>query len=345
MRYHPLSCVLLVAVLGAASPSIGQDAPPQGYRKASEVVLGGEGGWDYLTFDSASGRIYISRSTRVDVVDPDAGRVVATIRDTPGVHGVALAPGLRKGFTSNGRDGTVGVFDLQTLDPVARVRAGTNPDAILYDPASERVLAFNGGSHDVTIIAAGSADVLRTLPLGGKPEFAVADGEGNVYVNIEDTAEIVAIDSRHLAIEARWPLKGCEDPTGLAMDVERRRLFVGCSNKVMTVVDASNGTVVATLPIGAGCDATAFDPQTHLAFSSNGDGTLTVIGPTAPDGYAVLQNVATKPGARTMALDPRRQRIYLVTANYGPRPAATAQEPHPSPRSLPGTFTLIVVER
>jgi DNA-binding beta-propeller fold protein YncE len=335
---------LLVTALLFASPTWG-DVTPAPFHKTAEVVLGGEGGWDYLTFDPGTGRIYISRSTRVDVVDPDAGRVVGTISDTTGVHGVALAPKLHKGFTSNGRDGTVGVFDLQTLGPVARVRAGSNPDAILYDPATDHVFAFNGGSHDVTIIGAQSAAVIRTLPLGGKPEFAASDGHGNVYVNIEDTAEIVAIDSRHLNVEARWPLKGCEAPTGLAMDVERHRLFVGCSNKVMTVVDARDGRVIATLPIGAGCDATAFDPQTGLAFSSNGDGTLTVIGRTGRDGYAVLQNVPTKQGARTMALDPRRQRIYLVAADYGPRPAATTEEPRPRPAIVPGTFTLLVVER
>jgi DNA-binding beta-propeller fold protein YncE len=344
MRFLSPICVLFVTACVLASPSSGQGALPR-FHKTAEVVLGGEGGWDYLTFDSGTGRIYVSRSTRVDVVDPDAGRVVGTISDTPGVHGVALAPKLHKGFTSNGRDGTVGVFDLDTLGPMGRIRAGSNPDAILYDPATDHVFAFNGGSHDVTIIGARSAAVMRTLPLGGKPEFAAADGDGNVYVNIEDTAEIVAIDSRHLNVEARWPLKGCEAPTGLAMDVERHRLFVGCSNKVMTIVDAKDGRVIATLPIGAGCDATAFDPQASLAFSSNGDGTLTVIGRTGSDGYAVVQNVPTKPGARTMALDPKRQRIYLVTADYGPRPAATPEQPRPRPAIVPGSFTLLVVER
>ena len=344
MRCRSFACVLPVAALVFAAPSSGQVPPPQ-YHKTGEVVLGGEGGWDYLTFDPRSGRIYVSRSTRVEVVDPDAGRVVGTISDTPGVHGVALAPELHKGFTSNGRDGTVGVFDLETLGPLARIRAGSNPDAILYDPATDRVFAFNGGSHDVTIIDARSGEVVRTLPLGGKPEFAAADDHGNVYVNIEDTAEIVAIDGRHLNVEARWPLKGCEAPTGLAMDVERHRLFVGCSNKVLKVVDAKDGRAISTLPIGAGCDATAFDPQASLAFSSNGDGTLTVIGRTGADGYAVVQNVPTKPGARTMALDPKRQRVYLVTADYGPRPAATAEQPRPRPAIVPGTFTLVVVER
>jgi len=344
MRFRSIARVLLAATFALASPLPGQGTPPQ-YHKTAEIVLGGEGGWDYLTFDPGTGRIYISRSTRVDIVDPDAGRVVGTIRDTPGVHGIALVPKLHKGFTSNGRDGTVGVFDLETLGPVGRVRAGSNPDAIVYDPATDNVFAFNGGSHDVTIIGARSATVIRTLPLGGKPEFAAADGHGNVYVNIEDTAEIVAIDSRHLNVEARWPLKGCEAPTGLAMDVERHRLFVGCSNKVMTIVDARDGRVVTTLPIGAGCDATAFDPQASLAFSANGDGTLTVIGRTGADRYEVLQNVPTKPGARTMALDPKRQRIYLVTADYGPRPAATAEQPRPRPAIVPGTFTLLVVER
>jgi YVTN family beta-propeller protein len=338
---------LLILAVGVVSvtPMLARGAADAPYHLAREILLGGDGGWDYLTFDADVRTLYVSRSTRVDIVDPDSGKIVGTIPDTPGVHGIALAKELGKGYTSNGRDGTVTAFDLGTLRKRGRIAVGTNPDAILFESTTQRVFAFNGGSHDVTVIDAKTDAVIRTVPVGGKPEFAVADGEGRVYVNIEDTSEVLAIDARELGISARWPVAPCEGPTGISMDAKHRRLYVGCSNKLMAIVDADQGRLISTLPVGAGCDATAFDPQTGLAFSSNGDGTLTVVREDGPDRFVVLDNVPTKVGARTMALDSSRQRIYLVTASFGPRPAATANQPRPRPPMVPGSFTLLVLQR
>jgi len=336
---------LLFLAVGTVVPSLAHGAPDDHYHMVQEIVLGGEGGWDYLTYDAEARKLYVSRSTRVDIVDPDSGKVVGTVPDTPGVHGVALAKELGKGYTSNGRDGTVTAFDLETLRKRGRIGAGTNPDAILFEPTTQRVFAFNGGSHDVTIIDAKTDAVIRTIPVGGKPEFAVADGQGHVYVNIEDTSEVLAIDARELSIRSRWPVALCADPTGISLDAKHHRLFVGCSNKLMAIVDADQGRLITTLPVGAGCDATAFDPQTNLAYSSNGDGTLTVVRENGPGRFVVADNVPTKVGARTMALDSPRQRIYLVTAAFGPRPAATPDQPRPRPQMVPGSFTLLVLQR
>lgn len=345
MGTRTASCLIFATILSCAAPLLAQGAQSSGYHKAQEIVLGGDGGWDYLTLDAGARRLYISRSTHVLVVDPDSGTAMGTISDTPGVHGVAVAPGLGTGYTSNGHDGTVTAFDLRTLRQLARVKVGTNPDAIVYEPTSKRVFAFNGGSRNASVIDAQSASVTDTLPLDGKPEFAVADGHGAIYLNLEDKSELVKIDASQASIRARWPLAPCENPTGMAMDVQQRRLFVGCGNRLMAIVDADQGRVIATLPIGAGCDATAFDPQSNLAFSSNGDGTLTVVREVDPNRFVVVDNVATRIGARTMALDSTRQRIYLVTADFGPRPAATAEQPRPRPPIVPGSFTLLVLTR
>jgi DNA-binding beta-propeller fold protein YncE len=310
-----------------------------------KVTLGGEGGSDYLTFDEQQGRLFISRSTHVVVVDADSGKIVGDIPDTAGVHGIALVPEFGKGFTSNGRDSSVTVFDLRTLKVQNRIAVGKNPDAIIYDPASKRVFTFNGESHDATAIDAASGAVAGTLALGGRPEYAVADGQGRVYVNIEDKSQIVAFDPRTLAIAARWPLAPGEEPTGLSMDRPHRRLFAGCRNNLLVVLDADGGRVVASLPIGAGVDATAYDPETGLAFSSNGVGTLTVVQADAAGTYRVVENVPTKTGARTMALDEKAHRIFLVTADFGPPPAPTAERPRPRPTMTPGSFALIVMGR
>jgi DNA-binding beta-propeller fold protein YncE len=339
------SCLIFVAILSHVALLSAQSGPGPGYHVAQEIVLGGDGGWDYLTLDTGARRLYISRSNEVLAVDPDSGRVIGTVLDTPGVHGIALAPEFGTGYTSNGRDGTIAVFDLRTLRQRARIVAGTHPDAILYEPTTKRVFAFNGGSRNASVLDAQTATVIATLPLDGKPEFAVADGRGAIFVNLEDKSELVRIDASRLRIDARWSLAPCASPTGISMDVQRRRLFVGCLNRLMAIVDADRGSVVATVPIGGGCDATAFDPQAKLAFSSNGDGTLTVVGEVAPDRFVVMENVPTKAGARTMAVDPQQQRIYLVTAQFGPRPAATASQPNPRPPIIPGTFSLLVVAR
>jgi len=320
-------------------------AAGSGYHVTNTYRLGGEGGWDYLTFDTGSRRLFISRATHVIVVDADSGKQVSDIPETPGVHGIALAPELGRGFISNGREGTVSIFDLRTLKTLSKVKAGENPDAIIYDPASKRVFAFNGRSHDATAIDAERGAVVGTIKLDGKPEFAVSDGKGGVFVNIQDKSELAALDPSKLEVRAVWPLAPCEEPTGLAMDRTTRRLFAGCLNKLMDVVDADSGKVITTLPIGEGVDANTFDPETGLAFASCGEGVLTVVHEDSPVKFSVAENAPTQKGARTMALDPKTHQIFLVTAKFGPPPAPTADQPRPRPTILPDSFVLLVVSQ
>ena len=339
---------LLPAILAlAAAPGSANDSTP-GYHVVRRIALAGDGGWDYLAIDSQTQRLYIARASRVSVVDTPSGRQIGELPDTPGVHGVALAHELGRGYTSNGGDASVTAFELATLAPLGRIAVGDNPDAIVYDPATARVFTFNGRSHDASVIDAATLRVLATIALGGKPEFAVADGRGQVYANDQDAAELVAIDARRMAVQARWPLAGCDRPTGLAMDTENRRLFVGCSNQVMAVVDADTGKVIARLPTGKGTDATAFDPGTGLAFSSNGDGTLTIVHEESPQVFRPAGVVLTQPGARTMALDSQRHIVYLASARFEPpippAPATTAQ-PRPRRSIVPGSFVVLVVGR
>jgi sugar lactone lactonase YvrE len=317
-------------------------AADSGYHLINTFKLGGEGGWDYLTLDSSSRRLYISRATHVIVIDVDTGKSVGDIPDTPGVHGIALALELGRGFVSNGREGTVTIFDLQSLKFISKVKAGENPDAILYDPASKRVFAFNGRSHDATAIDAASGNVLGTIKLEGKPEFAASDGKGEIFVNIEDKSQIDAIDPNKLEVKARWPLAPCEEPSGLAIDRKNRHLFAGCDNKMMAVVDADTGKVIATPAIGEGVDANGFDPGTGLAFASCGEGLLTVVKEESPTKFTVLENVSTQQGARTMALDEKTHNVFVVTAKFGPPPAPTADNPHPRRTILPDTFVVLV---
>jgi len=321
-------------------------AGPSGYRVTRTYKLGGEGGWDYLTVDSKSRRVYISRGTHVMVVDADSGTVVGDIPNTNGVHGIAIAPDFDKGFISDGRDGTITVFDLKTLKALGTATAGKNPDAIIYDPASKRIFAFNGTSKDATAVDAKTNNVAGTIALGGKPEAGVADGKGHVFVNIEDTSEIVQFDSTKLTVENRWKIAPCDGPSGLAMDQKARRLFSVCGNKMMVVTNADTGQVVANVPIGSGADGAAFDPETGYALSTNGgDGTLTVVHEDAPDKYSVVENVPTLRRARTIALDNKTHSVYTVTAEFGQAPAPTTEQPRPRPPMVPGSFTLLVVSR
>ena len=316
-----------------------------GYHVIKTYKVGGDGGWDYLTFDKASNRLFISRATHVIVMDADSGKVVGDIPDTPGVHGIALAPEFGRGFVSNGRENSVTVFDLSNLKLLSKIKVGENPDAILYDPASKRVFTFNGHSHDVTAIDAAKSAVLGTIKVDGKPEFAVSDEKGEIFVNIEDKSELMALDPNKLEAKARWPLAPCEEPSGLAIDRKSRRLFSGCGNKLMSVVDADSGKLVTTLPIGDGVDANAFDPETRLAFASCGEGVLTVVHEDSANKFSVVENVPTARGARTMTLDPEKHRVFLVTAKFGPPPAPTAQQPHPWPSILADTFVVMVMSR
>lgn len=344
MKSRVLSFLFIFVAMLSISLN-GQAQPSPGYHLLKKFVLGGEGGWDLLAVDSAAHRLYISRATHVMVVDSDSGAIVGDIANTPRVHGIAIAPEFGKGFITNGGDATVTIFDLKTLKPSSQVKVGQNPDAILYDPVSKRIFAFNGNSKDATAIDAGTGTVAGTLALGGKPELGVADERGRVYVNLEDKSQIVAIDSRKLKIEATWPLAPGEEPTGIAMDRKHRRLFVTCSNKLMAVVNADNGKLLTTLPIGSGVDGAAFDSDKQLAFSSNGDGTLTVVREDSPDKFSVAENVVTQRGARTLDLDQKTHRVFLVTAEFGPTPAPTVERPRPRPPMLPGTFTLLVFGR
>src|SRR5262249_49646278 len=320
-------------------------AEPQ-YQLKQKYVIGGDGGSDYVTCDPAGKHLFISRGTRVQVVDPAKGTVVAEIADTAGVHGIALATDLGKGFTSNGRDNTVTVFDLKTLKETSKIKleGAENPDAILYDASSKRVFTFNGRSKNATAIDAEKGTVVGTIPLDGKPEFAAADGKGTVFVNIEDKSELTSIDAKKAAVIKSWPLTGCEEPSGLAIDQKHRRLFAGCHNKVMAIVNADDGKVITTVPIGLGVDANAFDPKLELAFSSNGDGTLTVVHEDSPGTFKVVQNADTQRGARTMAFDPENQDVYLVTAEFDEQPPAEGQT-RPRRTMKPGSFTLLVMER
>jgi YVTN family beta-propeller protein len=316
---------------------------PSGYHLLKKITLGGEGGWDYITFDSPTRRLFISRQTKVIVLDVDSEKVVGEIPNTEGVHGIALAPEFNRGFTSNGRANTVTIFDMKTLAVIDTVQAGTNPDAIVYDPASKRVFAMNGRSSNSTAIDAATGKVVGTIALAGKPEFAVSDGAGHVYVNIEDKSEMWQIDSQKLTATTHWSLAPCKEPSGVAMDLEHRRLFSGCDNKMVAVVDAGTGKVIATPEIGDGVDANGFDPGTGFVFSSNGEsGTLTVIHEDTPDKYTVVENVSTQKSARTMTLDPKTHEVFLVAAQFGPRPAATPETPRPRPPILPNSFVVLI---
>jgi YVTN family beta-propeller protein len=328
----------LAALLAGAAASA--DAPKPAYKVLKKIEVGGEGGWDYLTMDPDARRLYIARADRVTVLDVDTGKVVGEVRGTPGVHGVALDVRRKRGYASNGGDSTVTVFDLGTLREVARVKVGTRPDAILYDPATDRVFTFNAGSKDATALEAKDGSVAGTVPLGGKPEFAVSDGKGSVYVNLEDKGEVVRFDAKGLEVKDRWPLAPGKEPTGLAMDRSKRRLFATCGNEKMVVLDADGGKVLGTAPIGKGTDAAAFDPEAGLAFSSNRDGTLTVVAEGPPGEFRQVANVATQAGARTMALDEKTHHLLLVTARFKP--------PAPGERRRavePGTFVVLVVGR
>ena len=337
-----LSLVWAVAAL-AANPAA-PDAPKAATHKVlRRIPIEGSGGWDYLTFDAASHRLFISRADHVTVLDVTTGKSVGEIPKTEGIHGIALASDSGKGVTSNGKTNTATIFDLKTLAPVSEVKTGDKPDAIIYDPASKHVFAFNGHSNDATVIDPEKGVAVATIPLGGGPEFAVADGKGHVYVNLEDKSEVVAIDSSTNTVKGHWSIAPCDGPSGIAMDTESRRIFSGCGNEKLAVSDPDAGKVITTLPIGRGVDANGFDPKTKLVYSSNGDGTLTVIHEDSPDKFVVVENAKTEVGARTMALDPETHKVYLITAKFGPPPAPTADHPHPRGPILPGTLVILEV--
>ena len=287
------------------------------YQITKKIPIPGQGSWDYLTVDEGARRLYVSHGTQVEVLDLDSGAIVGKIENTQGVHGIAIAPDLGRGFVSDGQSSTVTIFDLKTLKTIAEVPTGKKPDAIIYDPATSRVFAFNGGSNSATVIEAKDGKVAGTIDLGGGPEFAAADGNGYVYNNLEDESLVLKINSRTLKVEQRWPTAPCASPSSMAIDRANRRLFLGCRSKVMAVMDADTGKIITALPIGDHVDATAFDVETRLIFNSNGEGTVTVIRQDSPDKYSIVETVKTLPRAKTSALDPKTHRLFLSTGESG----------------------------
>jgi DNA-binding beta-propeller fold protein YncE len=336
LQFAALAAVSIMSMAGTAQTA-------SGYHVAKTFQIGGDGGWDYVNFDATSHRLYIARATRVMVVDVESGKLVGELPDTNGVHGVAIVSKLGRGVTSNGKDNSATIFDLNSLKPIATVKTGEKPDAILYDKFSGFVLTFNGGSNSATVIDVEKAEAVATIALPGRPETGVSDGNGKVYLNLEDIAHIVVIDMKANKVVSDWKLEGCEEPTGLAMDKKNHLLFSGCHNQVMPILNADSGKQLATLPIGKGVDAVAFDHETQLAFSSNGEGTLTVVHEDSPEKFSVVENVQTQPGAKTMSLDPKSHNIYLVSAKFEPAPPATADTPRPKRKMIPDSFVVLVM--
>jgi DNA-binding beta-propeller fold protein YncE len=342
IKYFSKGCFLALAlVLFLSGTGLGAGQKPAGYHLLKKTVLGGEGFWDYLALNTETRVLYITHGSEVVLFQVDSGRKLPSITGLQGVHGVAFAPKLGRGYISNGRADVLTVFDLKSGEKSAAIKTGANPDAILYDDFSGRLFSFNGRSADATAVNTADNSVAGTIPLGGKPEFAQSDGHGTIFVNIEDTGEIAAFDSRSLKVLRRWKLAPGEEPSGLALDNKNRRLFSVCANNLLVVSNADTGAIVATAPIGSGCDGVRFDPATGLIFSSNGEGTLTVIRQVTPDRYEVAETVPTARGARTLEIDLQTHHVFLATAEFAPPAAATAKNPRPRPQVLPGTFQLL----
>lgn len=335
--FIPMMLCLSAIGLGAAW------AAPSGYHVTKTITLGGDGGWDYLNIDPATGNLFITRGTHVMVVDPSQGKTIGDITELSGIHGTAFVGG--KAYVTEGGSNNLAVVDTKSLAKTQEIAVGTRPDGVLFDPASKRIFTFNGASKDATAVDPATGKVVGTIALGGKPEAAASDEAGTIFVNIEDKNELVAFDANTLKIKAHYPLAPCDSPSGMAMDVAHGRVFSGCDNKMIAVTDMKTGKVVTTFPIGDGVDANRFDPATGLVFSSNGEsGTLTVAHEDAPGKYTVLDNIPTASGARTMELDPKSHRVFVVTADRKPG-TPTADNPHPRAVPIPGTFRLIILDR
>jgi len=338
-----LIALALLVINSSAQNKVDAGKSGSGYHLIKKIEIGGEGGWDYLIVDSDAKRLYVPRSTRVDVIDIEAGKKVGEVPNTSGVHGVALDIENGRGYSSNGRDTSVTIFDLKSLKEISKVKVEKNPDAIIYDPTSKRVFSYNRGSSSVTAIDCATGKAVGTLALGGHPEFSSSDGKGMMYVNLDDKSEVVAFDAKKLEIKYRWPITPGESASGMAIDQKNGRLFLVCENKKMIVFSTSDGKVVADLPIGEGTDGAAFDPTLKLAFSANGrDGTLTVVQEESENKFSIVENVITQKGARTIALDAKTHNVYLPTAQFGPPPAPTAERPTPRPSVIPNSFVILV---
>ena len=335
---NQLACASIC--LAFASLCLAADAP--GFKLTKKFPVAGNGGFDYIVFDSSSNRLYVSHGSEVAVLDADSGQLAGKVEGTPGVHGVAIVPGLNRGFTTNGGDSTVSVFDTKTFQTIKKIPVSKDPDFIFYEPQTKRVLVCHGEGAVITAIDPDKQTVIGKVDLGGGAEAAVVS-QGTGYVNMEESSTVITFDPKTLAVKQKWPITGCKTPTGLAIDAANSRLFIGCRSKVLAVMDATNGKVVTTLPIGDRVDAVAFDPDNKLVFTSNGDGTVSVVRQKGADAYESVGDIQTQKSAKTMALDPKTKRIFLSAAELETVPAAAGQRART--RAKPGSFTVLVVER
>jgi DNA-binding beta-propeller fold protein YncE len=331
---------LIGLLLTMACPALLLPQPNSSYRVTHTYALGGDGSWDYVVPDPPNHRLFVARQTRVMVIDEDTGKLLGEVTGIKGAHGTAIAESAGHGFATSGDDQSVVMFDLKTFQALGRIPAAEDADAILYDKSSNRVFTLNGDAHSSTVIDPAAGTLITNIPLGGKPEYGVCAGDGKVYANLTDTSEIVEIDAKKAAVVRRWSTAGCKQPVAMAIDTAHHRLFSGCRSGVMAVSDYQAGNVVATVPIGTGVDGAGYDPATGNAFASNADGTLTVIHQDAPDRYHVVENIPTPVGSRNMGFDPTNQRIFLVSAKFGPVPPGGRRGP-----VLPGSFTLMTIEK
>ncbi len=329
-----VACLLSIAFASQA----------QNYHVTDHWKVGGEGGWDYLLSDDAANRLYITHNSRVEVLDTTSGKPVGAVTGLKSTHGVALNPDGKTGYISDGAGNAIAVFDRTSLAIKATVPAGTNPDGIAFEPVTKTVWAFNGRSRDVSVMDTASNQIVATIALPGKPEFPQADGQGNVFVNIEDKNVIVKLDARTKKLVTSWPLSGCESPSGMAIDQAGHRLFSVCDGNTMAISDFAAGKAIGRASIGDSPDAAGYDQKSHLAFSSNGQGTLSIVDAAKPD-FPTVQTVTTVKGARTMAYDAAHGRVFLSSAQYGPAPAPTASVPRPRPAVIPGSFEILVVSK
>lgn len=313
-----------------------------GFQLIKKTVIGGDGGWDYLSVDDQNKKLYVSHSTQVEVLDLNTHAKLGAISDLKGVHGALAVPKWGRGITTNGRSNTVTIFDLTTLKPVAELPTGKNPDALLYDSFSDRVFIFNHSDVTVTVINMSEAKVVGTIDVGGTAlEAGATDEHGTIFVNLEDSHEIVSFDSKTLTVKNKWKISPGEEPTGLAIDKKNHRLFSVCHNGWMMVLDSESGKIIAQVPIGKRVDGVVFDPELKVAVSSNGEGTMTVVKEISPNEFKVVETVKTEPGARTIALNSANHHVYVSTAQFGETPAATTENPNPRPKVVPGTFMVL----
>ncbi len=317
-------------------------AEDSGYKILKKIHLKGDGGWDYLRSDTHERRLFITHDTMVQVLDMDTLKLVGTVEGTQKAHGVAWADELERGFVSSGATNSILVFDLKTFEKIGEIKTGQGPDAIVFDRTSDRVLAFNGNDGTATVADAATGEVLATLNLGGKPEFAVTDGKGHVYDNLEDKNEVIEIDTKNAKVLKRWPVSPGESPSSLAIDRNNGRLFIGCRNEKMVIMDAQTGKVIQSFPIGKGVDATAFNQESKTIFNSCGDGTMTLFHEDSPDHYSLVENVNTQPGSRNLAVDSQTGRVFLPAAQFEPLPTSTGDQSKPRKKVVPGTFEILV---